>query len=116
MKKLVEIPNLFVFLEEQGFCIKKYLRAPDEEYVYQRNGVSVWVGCYSGITDDYRKVMCVDVIISEKGNRKNLLDCTDIFDECLLMDLSRKLQNADNNQKLRLFAQFLGNNINNLLR
>lgn len=116
VKKLVEIKKLFEFLEEQSFVLTKYLRAPDEEYVYERKGVSVLVSRYSGITDDYKKEMCVDVVISEKDNRKNLLDCADIFDVCLLRELSCKLNNADNNQKLRLFAEFLENNLNNLLR
>lgn len=110
-----KIEKAFRFLIKNGFSLKKYLRAPDEEYVYSKNNIVLEVDYYFGMYPNGESSMCVAVILTAGGVRNNLLKCTNIFDGNLLENLKSSVDGLSPSEQISVYADFIETNIDTLL-
>ena len=114
-KKKKFIVDDFAFLLDYGFSRKKYLRAPDVEYVFIRNDLEIELAYYLGVLETYEQAMCFCVIISNINGRNNLLQCSEVFGADLINKLIADIKDLDADAQVPLYAQFLKDNIDTLL-
>ncbi|MDE7107142.1 MAG: hypothetical protein K2O39_02345 [Clostridiales bacterium] len=115
-KKKKFIESDFEFLLDYGFSRKKYVRPPDIEFVFVRDGLEIEIDYYLGVLESYEEVMCFCVIITKDNKRNNLLQCTDIFGADLIKKLTADIQNLDAGAQMPIYAQFLKDNIEILIK
>ena len=114
-KKKKFIESDFAFLLDYGFSRKKYSRAPDIEYAFVLNDITIELAYYLGVLETYEEAMCFCVIISNVNGRNNLLQCAQVFGADLINKLIADIQNLAVDAQVPIYAQFLKDNIDTLL-
>lgn len=111
-KEKCSVEKHFQFLLDKGFELKKYFCPPDEEYIFTKNNFIIEIHYYLGVQLDGNNCMCFSIVTSLNGDRRNILDSYNIFEQDLLQSLANAISNSTIQQQIFLYAEFLKKNIN----
>ena len=114
-KKKQIVESDFAFLLERGFVMEKFVRPPDVECVYSLNNLEINAQYYIGVLPSYKKTMCFDVTVTVGDERRNLLQCIDIFGFDSIYELMMKIRYLPASDQITEYAKFLQENIDMLL-
>ena len=100
----------FDFLLQNGFQMTKFIRPPEEEYVFCKDDCAIEIditGPY-GFFEKYHRE--IDVILTIGDIRKNVLDWESLFGDDKLCEL-RETLSLQNQDQLAIYSEFLKNNL-----
>ena len=104
------IKKSFAFLKKLGFKYEEYQKGPDLEIVYSYQDIIIEICYYYGVDENYNSGYFLDIIISKKGFRENLLKSINVFGREKILEFSNILNSANMKNKIGLYAQFIMDN------
>lgn len=111
-----KIGKAFDFLRKRGFHLDKFIRNPDEEYVYTNKNIVIEVDYYLSVFSDGNTGMCVTVTLNIGSMRNNILYCNNIFDINLLKKLISDIESATPSEEILIYADFIKSNLDVILQ